>query len=343
VPRLPDLTPDPATSVVVPARDAAGTLEATVAAILDQGDVIDEVVIAVGPSQDATRAVADALAATDDRIRVVDNPSGRTPAALNRAVAAARGEVIVRVDAHALLPAGYVRRAIDVLRDTGAGNVGGTQAPAAESGFARGVAAAMSSQFGAGGATYRTGKVGREAETVYLGVFRREALDAVGGFDERLVRNQDYELNHRLRDAGFRVWFDPELAVAYAPRRTPAALWRQYWQYGRWKRATLRLHPSSLRPRQLAAPLLVIALGAAVVASVVIGSWWPAVFVVGGYVAGIVVAAAAAARSAAVWPATVLALLVMHLSWGVAFLVGPPRGALEGRGPAQESGRARTR
>lgn len=325
---LPPLADAPLVSVVIPARDAAGTLQAAVESALGQDWPDLEVVVAVAPSSDGTRELAHRLAEDDGRVRLADNPLGVTPAALNAAIGAARGEVIVRLDAHAVLPVGYVRRALETLRSSGAANVGGRQVPAADEGFAAAVAGAMRSPVGAGGAAYRVGDRSRAVETVYLGVFRREALDHVGGFDERLVRNQDYELNHRLRAAGGTVWLDHELAVLYRPRASIGALARQYWQYGRWKRVTLRLHPDSLHLRQLAPPLLVAGLVGALVLSVVLGAWWPIAVAVGGYLAVLVAGAATSGAPAGRWPAVALALAVMHLAWGLGFLVGPPRGAL---------------
>lgn len=325
---------------MIPARDAAATLPAAVTSALGQDWPGLDVVVAVGPSRDDTAAAAAELAAADPRVTVVDNPAGTTPAALNAAAAAAAGEVIVRLDAHAELPPGYVRRAVATLRETGAVNVGGRQVPVADRGFAAGVAAAMRSPVGAGGAAYRGSPRPGPVDTVYLGVFRRDALQAVGGFDPRLVRNQDYELNVRLRQAGGTVWYDPELAVDYRPRDRVGALSRQYLEYGRWKRATLRLHPSSLRARQLAPPALVVGLDAAALLSLLLTALWPVSVALGAYllvVAAGVVTSPARPRH---WPVTALALVVMHTSWGLGFLVGPPAGALDPHaGPADPSSR----
>lgn len=288
---------------------------------------IDDIVIAVGPSTDDTRDVAGRLGAEDQRVRIVDNPGGSTPAALNRAIAASTGDVIVRLDAHAELPPDYVARAVETLRATGAGNVGGRQVPEADAGFAAAVAAAMRSPLGSGGAAYRTGTTAGPVETVYLGVFRREALDAVGGFDERLLRNQDYELNHRLRQAGWQVWFDPRLEVRYHPRSTVRALARQYLDYGRFKRLVMREHPSSVRPRQLAPLVLVLGLLGSFVVGAILGAWWVLGVAVAGY--GALLLAGGLHADARRAPAVAVALATMHLSWGIGFLLGPPRGVVD--------------
>lgn len=323
---LPPLSDSPTVSVVIPARDCAGTLEQAVTSATRE--LVDEIVIAVGPSIDETRNVAFTLASSHDRVRVVDNPGGTTPAALNRAINTASGEVIVRLDAHSQLPPGYVARALDRLRRTGAANVGGRQRPVASRGFGKAVASAMRSWAGAGGAAYRTGEDEGPVDTVYLGVFRRSALERVGGFDERMVRNQDYELNVRLRERGGTVWYDPALAVDYQPRATVRALARQYFEYGRWRRMTLRLHPRSLRARQLAAPALVAGTAVATLVSLVGRRWWPIGLPALAYVTALGIAGAQATGNARETPTTMVALATMHLSWGLGFLVGPPRGAL---------------
>jgi succinoglycan biosynthesis protein ExoA len=321
---LPPLPADPTVSVVVPARQSAATIGAALAAVLRQDPPVDEVVVAVGPSTDGTSEVVADVARQDARVRLVDNPTGTTPAALNAAIAATSGQVVVRVDAHAVLPAGYVRRAVDALRETGAGNVGGRQLPVGDTPFGRAVAAAMRSPLGAGGAAYRTGTTPGEVDTVYLGVFRREALEAVGGFDPRFVRNQDAELNLRLRRAGFSVWFDPTMEVDYRPRSSVRALASQYFQYGRWRRRTGREHPGSLGARQLAAPAAVVVLAGAAGASALARDARPLAAVGGGYLAVLLGGGVRVAGVRDGGPAA-LALATMHLSWGVGFLVGPPR------------------
>jgi succinoglycan biosynthesis protein ExoA len=320
---LPPLGDAPRVSVVIPVRDAAATLEAAVAAALQPG--VDEVVLGVGPSGDDTAVIAEALATRHPEVEVVANLSGRTPDALNAAIASSRGQVLVRVDAHAVLPPGYVARAVATLRETGAANVGGRQVPEASAGFARAVAAAMRAPLGAGGATYRVGGEPGPVDTVYLGVFRREALEDVGGFASDFSRNQDAELNLRLRRAGYVVWFDPELAVSYQPRGDVASLARQYLEYGRWRRHTARTHRGSLAPRQLAAPVLVGGLAGAAVVSTLLRDPRPLAVATGSYGALLAAAGFRAAPEPSLAPATGLALGTMHLAWGVGFLQGPPR------------------
>jgi cellulose synthase/poly-beta-1,6-N-acetylglucosamine synthase-like glycosyltransferase len=223
----------PPVSVFMTVRNEERDLAECVERILGQdyaGEI--EVVVAVGPSQDRTREIADDLAAAHPTVTVVDNPTGLTPHGLNAAIGAAKHDYLVRADGHALLPSGYLTRVVSVLRSTGAANVGGRMAPEGRSPFGRAVARAMSSRFGIGGAAFHTGGEPGPQLTVYLGAFRRSALEAVGGYDEHFVRAQDWELNHRLRENGEVVWFLPDLAVTYRPRETWKAFATQQFRTG---------------------------------------------------------------------------------------------------------------
>ena len=304
-------------SVIIPARDATDSVPTAIESALSQPAVTEVIVAAADP---ATLQAASMV--EDPRVRTIENPAGSTPVGLNLAIAASDGDIVVRCDAHSQLPAGYVEKAIEVLEATGAVNVGGRQVPAGTTAFERGVAAAMISRLGAGDARYRIGGTTGPIDTVYLGVFRRAALDAVGGFDETLERNQDYELNWRLRERGGVVWFDPALTVDYRPRGSVGALWRQYFGYGFWKRVVLRRHPGSLRWRQMAAPALVVGLAASTVLALI--DWRAAVVLPGLYLVVTCTAGVADAirlrDPAALWEP--VALWTMHLGWGLGFITG---------------------
>jgi glycosyltransferase involved in cell wall biosynthesis len=291
------------------------------------------VVIAVGPSKDRTRAVADELQRSSDHVIVVDNPSGRTPAGLNAAIAAATGEVIVRVDGHAMIPPDYVAIAVETLERTGADNVGGIMAAEGVTEFGVAVARAITSKFGVGGASFHVGGGEGPALTVYLGTFRRSALDRVGGYDETMVRAQDWEMNLRIRETGGLIWFTPAMLVTYRPRATVGALARQYHDYGRWRREVVRRHPDTLSLRYLAAPAAVAAIAIGlllVVLGLVTGQGW--LWGIGliaplGYLAANLLASLISAVSAprlhlrsALWLPIVYG--TMHLCWGAGFLRG---------------------
>ena len=337
--------PLPSVSVVVPVRNGAATLEASLAAIGRQtyeGPM--DVAVALAPSTDGSARIL-AEANLGRELKVMDNPDGSTAAGLNLAVAATRGRIVARVDAQAVIGPDYIQRAVATMARTGAANVGGVQRPAADRGLAAAIAAALASPFGAGPARYRTGRFEGPADTVYLGVFDRRALEQVGGFDETLARNQDYELNWRLRDRGFEVWLDPALVVDYTPRSTYRDLARQYFEYGTWKRVVLWRNPRSLRPRHLAAPLLT---AAAAASAVELGHRrWRGLAVPLGYALG---AAAAAHRTKGLArrrdrARAGLAFAVIHFCWGAGFLAGRRprrrRRPTNGDGPRTPGGAAR--
>lgn len=309
----------PTVSVVVPVRNEGPHLQAAIASIVEQDYPLPfEVCLAVAPSTDDTAATAAALSAAHERVSVVDNPAGVTPAGLNAAIAATSGSIIVRVDGHAALSDGYITRAVETMCRTGAVNVGGIQAARGETPFEHAVADAMTSWMGTGGSRFHVGGVGGAVDTVYLGVFDRAAGDLVGWFDESLIRNQDYEFNIRLRAAGGTVWFDPELSASYRPRGTLKALAKQYYEYGTWKAEVATLHPASLRPRQLVPVAVTALLCASLLASV----RRPVRIVPA--IAYAVVCAIAMSGSRGRRPSDArswMILPVMHQSWGVGFLV----------------------
>jgi hypothetical protein len=240
---------------------------------------------------------------------------------LNAAIRASQGEVIVRCDAHSILPPTYVRQAVETLFATGADNVGGIQAAVGHGPTQRAIAAAMSNPLGVGNARFHYGGEPGPVDTVYLGVFQRHVFDRVGFFDESLIRNQDYEMNYRIRRAGGLVYFDPRLRVEYRPRRTLRALGSQYWQYGRWKWRVAKMHPGSVQLRHFAPPALIIGLIGSLIAGLVIPTWL-----------GLLVPLAylAVLTGASIWVAARRhdkallllgsALATMHVSWGLGFL-----------------------
>ena len=318
----------PSVLVVIPARDEEAMLPAALGSAQAQ-DYDGEIEIIVADGSD-TSAMAEAVAASFPKVRVIPNPQRNAASGLNCALRVATHPVVVRCDARCVLPANYVRRAVATLARTAAATVGGRQCPVGATVFEQAVGLAMTTPLGAGDARYRIGGAEGPADTVFLGVFRREALEKVGGFDATLERNQDYELNWRLRQCGETVWFDPALNVSYRPRGSFAELTRQYFDYGYWKRVVLRHHPSSLRWRQLAAPLLVLALaGSGLLAAAAMLAPPDACAVVLGIAAimplsylSLLVGGAVLVGTRRRSPAAVLmppVLVTMHLAWGLGF------------------------
>ncbi|MFI6320476.1 glycosyltransferase family 2 protein [Nonomuraea sp. NPDC050556] len=313
----------PPISVIMPILNEERHLRDAVDQVLAQaypGEI--EVVLAIGPCADRTQEVADAIAAADPRVTLVPNPTGRTPNALNAAIRVARNKIIARVDGHAILPADYLKVAVETLEQTGADNVGGIMAAEGVTPFEQAVARAMTSKIGVGAAAFHVGGTAGPADTVYLGVFRRQALERVGGYDEHFQRAQDWEMNHRIRESGGLVWFQPAMRVSYRPRPSVKALAKQYFHYGRWRRVVARTHEGTINLRYLAPPAAVLG----IILGLVAAPFLPITLIVpGGYAAAIVVGSVLTGRGL---PASALARLpivyaTMHVSWGWGFLTSP--------------------
>jgi succinoglycan biosynthesis protein ExoA len=320
----------PAVAVVMPVLNEENYLEAAVLAILSQdyaGPI--QVVLALGPSTDRTNEVAARIIAGDSRVSSVQNPTGRTPEGLNAALAATTQEIVVRVDAHSELSDGYIRLAVETLQRTGADNVGGIMGARGVTKFEKAVAAAMTSPLGVGSASFHTGGSEGPAETVYLGVFKRSALERVGGYDPAFTRAQDWEMNYRIRSTGGKVWFNPDLFVTYRPRPNVFKLAKQYFEYGSWRHEVMRRHPETRRTKSALryfAPPLAVAL---IVVGKILGTIglvmgnaliWGYIFPIG-YVALTLVSSltlVARARAGALWLPIVL--MTMQMSWGIGFL-----------------------
>jgi glycosyltransferase involved in cell wall biosynthesis len=325
----------PDVAVVMPVLNEENYLEAAVLAILSQdysGRI--QVVLALGPSIDRTDEVAARIVAGDARVSSVPNPTGRTPEGLNAALAATTQEIVVRVDAHSELSDGYIRLAVETLQRTGADNVGGIMGARGVTSFEKAVAAAMTSPLGVGSASFHTGGSEGPTETVYLGVFKRSALERVGGYDPAFTRAQDWEMNHRIRETGGIVWFNPDLFVTYRPRPSVRKLAKQYFEYGTWRHEVMRRHPetrtrkSALRYYAPPLAVLLIVLGKIIgTIGFVMGNAlvWGYVLPIG-YVALTLISSLTLVKragSGALWLPIVLA--TMQLSWGVGFLTSRPK------------------
>ncbi len=330
---------------MMPVLNEAAYVESAVTSILVQDYAgPTEIVLALGPSTDGTNPIVARMQAKDPRIQTVDNPGTDIPIGLNAAIRACRYPVIVRVDAHTELPDGYTRRAVETLLSTGAANVGGMMFAVGRPGLQSAVAWAYNSRLGLGGGAYHAAdEPPGPAESAYLGVMRADALAEIGGFDESLRRGEDWELNHRFRQAGKLVWLDPSLRVRYWPRSTWKALARQFYATGVWRGELVRRLHRRNSPRFFAPPVLVLASGAAVVLVPLAAAGALPGWLGGAALAGPAAYAALLAGVALASRGTPLervqrsgVLAVMHYAWGSGFLAGIARGA----GDAVDTSRA---
>lgn len=318
-------------SVIVPCYNEENTISLLLDAIYRQTYPrhLLEVIIADGGSEDNTRQRIAAFQQShpDLKVRVVDNPQRIIPAALNRAITASTGEIILRLDAHCVPAEDYIERSIENLIKGVGDNVGGLWIiePGSPDWIGRSIAVAAANPLGVGDARYRYSRQPGQVDTVPFGAFRRSLIEKIGGYDETLLTNEDYELNTRIRQSGGSVYFDPAIKSVYYARPTLASLARQYWRYGYWKWRMLRRYPRSLRWRQLLPPLFVVVVILMLILSLFFSAAriaLAALLLV--YCLALIISAIPAAFQKRQWfllPGVPLAIATMHFSWGAGFMV----------------------
>jgi succinoglycan biosynthesis protein ExoA len=315
-------------SVLVPVRDEAAGIAEAVSAMRSQafrGQV--EFLFMDGGSQDGTREALEAMARADDRVRVLDNPHGGIPQALNIGLRHARGRFIARMDAHTIYPRSYLETGVEVLAANEAEWVAGPQVAHGVDRWSRRIATALASRLGVGAASFRrTGATGAfETDTGFTGVWRAETLWRLKGWDERWAINEDAELAARLREDGGRILCVPEMAARWIPRRSVPGLVRQYWRYGQYREKTCVHHPASMRRSQLLPPALALTAFGAILPARAGGLCRRALFAYAVVLlaeTGRLALRGVAPRDAATLPAIFAS---MHLAWGSGFVVGCAR------------------
>jgi succinoglycan biosynthesis protein ExoA len=320
----------PKVSIIIPCYNEQATIRLLLSALYAQTfpRAEMEVIIADGLSTDNTRQEIAVFQSDfpDLLVRVVDNALRSIPSAVNRAIEASRGEIIVRLDAHSKPYPDYVANCIKAHAENRGDNVGGVWEirPGADTWIAKSIAVAAAHPLGVGDALYRHSKVAAEVDTVPFGSFKRELIDKVGYFDESLLTNEDYEFNTRVRKAGGRIWLDPSIRSVYFARSTLLELVQQYWRYGFWKWRMLRRYPNTLRWRQALPPLFVLSLIGLALLAIFIPFVWIALlgelilyfFIM--VLAGLSVAYRQ--HKAYLLIGLPLAIPVMHITWGSGFL-----------------------
>ena len=301
-------------SFVMPVLNEENYLATAVESVFSQkvpGEM--ELVVALGPSKDKTDEVAQKLKKKyGTKLQLVRSP-GLTSTSLNLAIAKAKYEVVLRVDAHSELSEGYADLAVKLLNQTKAANVGGMMVAKGKNDFQSAVAYGYNNRVGLGGGSFHVGGVAGPAETVYLGVFRKSSIEQVGGFSEAWVRGQDWELNQRLRQAGLVVYFDPRLQVGYYPRSDWESLAKQFFKTGVWRGALTRENPAGSSVRYWIPPLLVLGT-----------VFWFPIWI---YLIGIAILSGTAkgiTDKQRLWLMVVLP--TMHYAWGTGFWWGLFRG-----------------
>lgn len=315
--------PDELVTVVIPARNEEQFIRGCLESVQRQTYQTLQIIVVDGASTDATPRIVKEAASSDPRIELLHNPERVIPRSLNLAVSAARGRWLVRIDAHAAVPEDYVERAVRHLRTGRWMGVGGRKDGVGVTPAGRAVASVMASPFGVGNSTYHYGTAASTVEHVPFGAYPLEVVRRLGGWDERLTVNQDFEFDYRIRATGGELWFDPEMVILWHCRQSLPDLFRQYRRYGRGKTVVARMHPASMRLRHLVAPALV----GAGIAAMAVSLTRPrrGVAIVAPYVAALSVASIRTARTlddptARVWVAPAFA--AMHIGWGIGFWEG---------------------
>lgn len=325
---------DDLVTVVVPARDEESAIGPCLDSILAQDHTALEVIVVDGDSTDRTAEIVHEYAERDPRVVLLSNPDRIIPRSLNLAVERATARWLVRVDAHAEVPPDYVRTALGHLRTGRWGGVGGRKDGVGGGPAGDAVAAAMASRFGVGGSTYHHGTTVRTVEHVPFGAYPLDVIRELGGWDESLRVNQDFEFDYRVRLSGRELLFDPALVIRWQNRTSIGDLFAQYRRYGAGKAVVAHKHPASLRPRHLASPALVAGLAAAPVAAAVAPVAGAAL--VAPYAVGLAGATALTARRLEPGARRYVApaFLAMHVGWGLGFLQGAAGVLRSGRAPA---------
>jgi len=317
----------PRVSIVLPVRNEAAYITRSLGSILaqDYPSSLMEVLVADGASEDGTPDMVRALMASHPHVRLIHNPGRIVAAGLNRAIADARGDIIVRVDGHAEVPPDYVRRCVDHIA-SGVDGVGGAVRTIGETPLAHVIATAMSSKFGVGDSAFRT-ETGRSmlADTVPFPAYTRAIVERAGPYDTELVRNQDDEYNYRLRKMGARILLAADVQSSYYSRSSIGSLWRQYLQYGYWKVRVLQKHPLQMSARQFVPPLFVGGLLCAAAAALLWSwGWLLLAAVLGAYVLASITATAIVMQRHALARPYLLPVVfaTIHLAYGAGFLLG---------------------
>jgi glycosyltransferase involved in cell wall biosynthesis len=266
-----------AASVVVPIRNEEKYIATCLKSLLQQSVPCDsyEIIVVDGRSSDRSREIVAEIRRDFPNVYCLDNPAAIAPAAMNIGIRNARGQVIIRADGHNFYPHTYIENCIKYLDQTGADNVGGPwlTVPADATFGARLVAAILSNPFGVGGSRFRTSQADGFVETVPFGAFRRELFDRIGMYNEKLVRNQDNELNARILEAGGKIYQTSALQTEYHPVATFIALLTQIFKTSQWHVFSIRENKRSMGFRHLAPAAFVLILLALVLFALLGPSW----------------------------------------------------------------------
>jgi succinoglycan biosynthesis protein ExoA len=309
-------------TVVVPARNEEAFIGSCLDSILAQRDVNLQIVVVDGASIDGTAKIVQSHAERDSRIEYLFNPDANIPMSLNLALSVAKGRWLVRIDAHSKVPPDYVSRAVQHLRTGKWGGVGGRKDGVGVTAAGRAIAAAMASRWA--GSVYHYGTETRVVQHVPFGAYPTALVRELGGWDERIPANEDFEFDYRVRkEKGQDLLFDPLLVISWHCRESIAELFHQYLRYGRGKARVLAMHHEAIEPRNVMAPLLVgLLVGAVAVFPVYPLPALAATIPYGIFLVSVSTSRARKVRDMGAKIRIAAAYLAMHLGWGIGFWRG---------------------
>jgi succinoglycan biosynthesis protein ExoA len=281
-----------------------------------------EILIVDGMSTDKSREIVKKYSNKYNYIKLLDNPKKIRVTANNIGIRAAKGEIIISMDAHVLYAKDYIYQCVHLLQTTGAANVGGLQKAIGYDYITRVIALATSTPFGIGDAEFRYLNKEKNVDTVYLGAWFKNTLEKVGLFNENWLRNGDYELNYRIRRSGGKILLSPKVKCEYFVRGSLLKLAKQYFLYGTWRVKTIKTHPDSIRWRHILPPLLIIWLVLSPILLIFgLNFWWiPA----GLYLLYTILTSTVISikKGLEYLPLLNLTLWILHICWGVGFFLG---------------------
>lgn len=317
----------PSVSIIIPMRNEESHIGACLESVLanDYPHELMEVLVIDGVSTDHSVDIVKRYMRCCSFMRLLYNPKKIAPSAMNMGIREAKGDVIIRMDAHSTYERDYIRQCVSLLEERGVSAVGGNQRGVGTDYVSSAIALATTNPFGAGDAYFRYANREMYVDTVYLGAWRRETLEKIGGFNEDWAVNEDYELNYRIRKSGGKILLSPRIRSKYFVRDSLTKLAKQYFRYGRWKVRTLVAYPESLRARQLVPPLFVFSLSLSLL---ILPYYWqlgvivPSLYGIASLLFSLTISLR---RGIKYLPLLPLIFLTMHLSWGLGFISGLKR------------------
>jgi len=314
----------PFVSIVIPMRNEEKLIARCLDSIMVNDYPLDrfEVLVADGMSTDSSSDIVSEYGKKYSGIILLDNPKKLRVTGNNVGIRAAKGEIIISMDAHVIYATDYIRQCVTLLQTTGAANVGGLQKAVGYNYITKAIALATSTPFGIGDAEFRYLDKEKWVDTVYLGAWYKKTLEEVGYFNEEWERNGDYEINYRIRKAGGKILLSPKIKCGYYVRGSLVKLARQYFLYGKWRVKTIKVHPDSVRWRHLISPLLIVWLLLAPVLFVTgLRFWWiPA----GTYIVYTIFVSCVIGLKEGIQytPILIPTFWILHVCWGLGFIFG---------------------